>query len=61
MSSRGPRRPAGRPRLTVRRASAKLVPDAHMAALAIERGAEVISTDTDFARITEVRWRNPLA
>lgn len=29
-----------------------LVPDAHLAALAIEHGAEVISTDTDFARFT---------
>lgn len=37
------------------------VPDAHLAALAIEHGAEIISTDTDFARFTEIRWRNPLA
>jgi toxin-antitoxin system PIN domain toxin len=43
------------------RPSAKLVPDAHLAALAIEHGAEVISTDTDIARFTEVRWRNPIA
>lgn len=43
------------------RAAGKLVPDAHLAALAIEHGAEVISTDTDFARFTEIRWRNPLA
>ena len=42
-------------------AAGKLVPDAHLAALAIEHGAEVISTDTDFARFTEIRWRNPLA
>lgn len=35
--------------------------DAHLAALAIEHGAEVISTDTDFARFTEIRWSNPLA
>jgi len=43
------------------RSSAKLVPDAHLAALALEHGAEVISADTDFARFTELRWRNPLA
>lgn len=40
---------------------AKLVPDAHLAVLAIERDAEVISADTDLARFTEIRWRNPLA
>jgi predicted nucleic acid-binding protein len=38
-----------------------LVPDAHLAALAIEHGVAVASTDTDFARFTEVRWVNPLA
>ena len=43
------------------RPSAKLVPDAHLAALAIEHGVEIISADTDFARFTEVRWRDPLA
>ena len=43
------------------RPAAKLVPDAHLAALAIEHGAEIISADTDFARFTEARWRDPLA
>jgi toxin-antitoxin system PIN domain toxin len=38
-----------------------LVSDAHLAALAIEHGLEIWSADTDFARFTEVRWRNPLA
>lgn len=38
-----------------------LIPDAHLAALAIEHGLEVCSADTDFARFTEIRWRNPLA
>ena len=42
------------------RVSAKLVPDAHLAALAIEHGLELCSADTDFARFPEVRWRNPL-
>jgi toxin-antitoxin system PIN domain toxin len=38
-----------------------LIPDARLAALAIEHGVEICSADTDFARFTEVRWRNPLA
>lgn len=39
----------------------KLVPDAMLAALALEHGLQVCSADTDFARFTEVRWTNPLA
>jgi toxin-antitoxin system PIN domain toxin len=39
----------------------KLISDGHIAALAIEHGLDVCSTDTDFARFTEVRWVNPLA
>lgn len=35
--------------------------DAHLAAIAIQHGLEICSADTDFARFTEVRWRNPLA
>jgi len=38
-----------------------LVPDAQLAALALEHGLAVCSTDTDFARFAEVRWTNPLA
>ena len=38
-----------------------LVPDAHLAALALENGATVYSQDADFARFPEVRWVNPLA
>ncbi|WP_372733876.1 TA system VapC family ribonuclease toxin [Nocardioides sp.] len=37
-----------------------LVPDAQLAALAIENGVEVVSADGDFARFREVRWVNPL-
>ncbi len=37
-----------------------LVPDAQLAALAIEHGLEVCSADGDFARFSEVRWTNPL-
>jgi Predicted nucleic acid-binding protein, contains PIN domain len=38
-----------------------LIPDAHLAAIAIAHGLEVCSADTDFARFPEIRWRNPLA
>jgi toxin-antitoxin system PIN domain toxin len=38
-----------------------LMPDAQLAALALEHGLTVCSTDTDFARFTEVRWTNPLS
>lgn len=38
-----------------------LVPDAHLAALAIEHGLTVCSTDGDFARFAGLRWENPLA
>ena len=38
-----------------------LIPDAHLAALAVEHGVSLCSTDTDFARFPEVRWLNPLA
>jgi uncharacterized protein len=41
--------------------SGNLIPDAQLAALAIQHGLEICSADTDFARFTEVRWRNPLA
>ncbi len=37
-----------------------LVPDAHLAALAIEHGAELYSADADFSRFPRVRWVNPL-
>lgn len=36
-----------------------LIPDAQLAALAIEHGLTVISADTDFARFPGVRWENP--
>lgn len=37
------------------------VPDADLAALAIEWGLELLSADRDFARYTGLRWRDPLA
>jgi hypothetical protein len=37
-----------------------LVADAYLAALAIEHGCELITTDSDFARFQGLRWRHPL-
>jgi toxin-antitoxin system PIN domain toxin len=37
-----------------------LVPDAFLAALAIESGSEWITTDRDYARFSGLRWRHPL-
>jgi len=42
------------------KARANLVTDAHLAALAIEHGCELNSTDADFSRFTGLRWQNPL-
>lgn len=39
---------------------ANLVPDAHLAALSIEHGLILCSTDGDFARFPGLRWQNPL-
>jgi len=47
--------------LTATPARANLVPDAHMATLAIEHGLKLCSTDGDFARFHGLRWENPLA
>jgi uncharacterized protein len=38
-----------------------LTSDAHLAALAIEHGAELCSGDADFSRFAGVQWTNPLA
>jgi toxin-antitoxin system PIN domain toxin len=38
-----------------------LVPDAHLAALAIEHGLTLCSTDSDFARFPGLRWHDPLS
>jgi len=42
-------------------ARGNLVTDAHLAALAIENGCDLCSTDADFSRFPRLRWRNPLA
>ena len=40
--------------------TANAVPDAQLAALAIEHGLQIVTADTDFARFDEARWINPL-
>lgn len=42
-------------------ACGNLVMDAHLAALAIENGAVLCSTDCDFSRFQGLTWENPLA
>ncbi len=37
-----------------------VVPDAYLAALAIESGAEWVTTDRDYARFPGLHWRHPL-
>jgi predicted nucleic acid-binding protein len=42
------------------KATANLVADAHLAALTLEHGCELNSTDNDFARFPGLAWCNPL-
>jgi toxin-antitoxin system PIN domain toxin len=41
-------------------AGGRLLSDAALAALAVEHGATLASTDRDFSRFAELRWVNPL-
>jgi len=41
--------------------NSKLIPDAHLAALAIEHGLTLCTADRDFARFPDLDWQNPLA
>lgn len=41
-------------------ATGNLISDAHLAALAIEHGSTLYSTDRDFARFPSLKWKNPL-
>jgi hypothetical protein len=41
-------------------ATGNLIPDAFLAALAVEAGCEWITTDRDYARFPGLRWRHPL-
>jgi toxin-antitoxin system PIN domain toxin len=47
--------------LLVQGTGGNLTSDAHLAALAIEHGAVLCSTDADFARFPGLKWNNPLA
>jgi toxin-antitoxin system PIN domain toxin len=40
-------------------AKGNLVPDAYLAALAIESGCEWVTTDRDYSRFSGLRWRHP--
>lgn len=42
-------------------ATGPLVMDAVLAAIAIEHGATLCTTDRDFARFSNLRWTNPLS
>jgi predicted nucleic acid-binding protein len=43
------------------RASGPLVSDAEIAAITIEQGGVLHTTDRDFARFLGLRWKNPLS
>lgn len=42
-------------------ATGNLIPDAHLAALSIEHGSTLYSSDQDFARFRGLQWKNPLS
>ena len=46
--------------LAAGKATGSLVMDAHLAAIAIEHGAILHTTDRDFTRFPKLRFRNPL-
>ncbi len=41
-------------------ASANLITDTHLVALAVEYGCDFYSTDSDFARFPGLKWKNPI-
>ena len=41
-------------------AEEKEMADAHLAALAVQYGCTLMSTDGDFARFAKLKWTNPL-
>jgi uncharacterized protein len=43
------------------RPAENVVPDTHLAALALEQGLTVVSTDTDSANFSGVAWLNPVS
>jgi uncharacterized protein len=42
-------------------AKGNLVPDAYLAALALESGSEWITSDRDYSRFPKLRWRHPVS
>ncbi|MBN2494904.1 MAG: type II toxin-antitoxin system VapC family toxin [Deltaproteobacteria bacterium] len=42
-------------------AAGKLVADAYHAAVAMEHGCVLVTTDSDFSRFPDLRWQHPLA
>lgn len=46
--------------LEASQAIGNLVTDAHLAALAIEHGCRLASTDSDFSRFPRLKWFNPI-
>jgi hypothetical protein len=46
--------------LQTAQAQGPLVMDAHLAALAIEHGATLLTSDQDFSRFKGLQWQNPL-
>ncbi len=42
-------------------AMGNLVSDAHLAALAVEHDCILCSTDADFSRFRDLKWKNPIA
>ena len=46
--------------LSAGNATANLVTDARLAALAVEHNCTLYSTDSDFARFRSLAWKNPL-
>lgn len=43
------------------KATGNLVTDTHLAALALEHGCKLCSTDADFSRFPGLKWMNPVA
>jgi len=43
------------------RATGNLIPDAYLAAIAIESGCEFVTTERDFTRFPGLTWTDPLA
>lgn len=50
-----------RPLLQTPHMTSRLVPDADLAALAMEHGLTLCTADGDFARFPGLKWENPLA